>query len=180
MKTEVLTCECGDHAWFDLTRGYVTLIDAPLAAVFSCWKWHALIDNGNVYAARTQHAYDGDRRIDHKVYVHQVVLPLPSRLVVDHRDGNGLHNKRGNLRALTSNHNAHLQTKRPKCSSRYRGVSRRGVRWFAYINANGRQHSLGTYSCEADAAAAYNAAAQDRYGDQAYLNVIPPKTGEAA
>jgi hypothetical protein len=171
-KTDVFKCSCGDHAWFALTRGYVTLVDPELAPVFACWKWHAVTTNRVAYATRSEHTFDGDKEICHKIYVHQIVLPLPSRLVVDHKDGNGLNNKKSNLRALSGRNNSHAQLKRSKCSSKYHGVSYRYGRWFAYVKVYGKQHSLGLHNTEEDAARAYNLGAAKYYGIHACLNKV--------
>lgn len=159
-----LVCECGDHAWFLLTRGYVCIVDANLAPAFACWPWHALIDHGNVYAARSSEFQHRDKRYSHKFYAHQMVLATPRHLVADHINGNGLDNRRANLRALTPEENTRVRKKNPGSSSRYRGVSARNGKWFAYIRAGGKQVSLGLFDDEAEAAQARSAAEVKFYG----------------
>lgn len=58
-------------------------------------------------------------------------------------------------------------------SSQYRGVSlvKSTNRWQAYIIINGKQRSLGvSFTVEADAAHAYDAAAREAFGSRALLN----------
>jgi hypothetical protein len=71
---------------------------------------------------------------------------------------------------MTARANAHHQAKKKGCSSRYKGVSRRCGKWYAYINVEGQQVGLGLYEQEIDAARAYNRAAVAQYGSHASLN----------
>lgn len=59
-----------------------------------------------------------------------------------------------------------------KTSSRYRGVcwNPRDLCWMAQINIQGRHRSLGSFSTEAEAAAAYDQAATKAWGSRAALN----------
>jgi hypothetical protein len=71
-------CECGDHAWTPLTRGYCTLV-SPFDDVFlRDGSWYAFVNqSGNVYAsARTR----GDRRA---VYLHRVIMRTPQPTASD-------------------------------------------------------------------------------------------------
>jgi len=109
------------------------------------------------------------------ISMHRQIMEITSRRVqVDHRDGNGLHNWRGNLRASTHSQN---QWNRPKYSNNTSGF--KGVfwhtkchKWYAKIEANRRQSYLGLFEDIRDAAAAYNAAALRLHGEFAVLNVL--------
>lgn len=96
---------------------------------------------------------------------------------VDHKNGDGLDNRRENLRAATDSQNS---ANAGKCAcastSRFKGVSwgkDRG-KWRAYIEMNGRQKFLGYFHDELDAARAYNEAALEAFGEFARVNVLPP------
>lgn len=66
-------------------------------------------------------------------------------LVVDHIDGDGTNNRRANLRICSTLENSR--------NNSGKGISFRKDRnkWRAYINVNGKQISLGSYSTEAEA-----------------------------
>lgn len=53
-------CECGDHAWARLTRGYVTMVQPEDAWLLQQTSWHALarLDKGAmvVYAVATRNS----------------------------------------------------------------------------------------------------------------------------
>jgi len=99
--------------------------------------------------------------------------------LVDHRDGNGLNNRRSNLRDVTGTQNAANQRKRVGRSlSRYKGVTwhRRDHKWKAQIKDGSRRRHIGNFINEDDAARAYDAAALAAWGEFALLNFpdMPP------
>lgn len=86
---------------------------------------------------------------------------------VDHRNGDGLDNRRANLRPATAAQNAANQQLSIANTTGYKGVSLyRNGRFRASIQ---RRH-LGYFDTAADAARAYDAAALDLFGDFAHLN----------
>src|SRR5678815_2653841 len=92
---------------------------------------------------------------------------------VDHKNGNGLDNRRENLRVCTQAENL-ANMRKHRGVSRYKGVtwdsSRR--RWLAQIKNHGPNVNLGRYDSEVDAAHAYNEAALRLKGEYALLNEI--------
>jgi hypothetical protein len=55
-------------------------------------------------------------------------------------------------------------------ASKYKGVTRRGERWRAYITIGGRFRSLGSHATAGEAARAYDAAAREAFGEFACTN----------
>ena len=102
-----------------------------------------------------------------QVLMHKLLTGWP---MTDHRNGNGLDNRRRNLRPATTAQNNHNQKPRTGHSSRFKGVTwhKRASKWQAAIKVNGKNHYLGVYASEEDAAAAYAAASLKAYGDYAY------------
>ena len=95
--------------------------------------------------------------------------------LVDHINGNGLDNRRANLRVCTHQQNIFNQQKRKdKCSSKYKGVcwSKRNKSWLAQIRFNYKLIYLGYYKNEDDAGLAYNEKAKELFGEFARLNII--------
>lgn len=107
------------------------------------------------------------------VYLHRLIMP--NSLEVDHRNGNGLDNRRENLRPAT--HKQNLANQRPQIgrSSRFKGVCWRSGRskWQAYIKLAGeKQRHLGYFDDEVEAAKAYNSAAVEAWGEFARPNSL--------
>jgi hypothetical protein len=59
-------------------------------------------------------------------------------------------------------------------SSKYRGVNwnKSSTKWVARINHTGREHYLGSFEDEEEAAKAYDSAASAQRGEQAQLNFL--------
>jgi HNH endonuclease len=162
-------CHCGDHAWFALTNGYVALVDPDMATLAACWCWSADEDRGAVYVRRTNSVKVNGRRLVWSVRLHQQIMCLPQHWKVDHANGNGLDNRRSNLRPATEAENC-ANRKKVRSKLGLRGVVQRGNRFLARIAVNQRVKHLGTFK-QADAAArAYDQAAREHYGEFARLN----------
>jgi len=104
--------------------------------------------------------------------MHHDVLKVGSNTQLDHRNGNGLDNRRRNLRRATPQQNSRNQKKRTGCTSRYKGVRwfQRLLKWHAYICVDYRQIHLGYFIEEKDAAKAYDRAAKRYFKGFARLN----------
>jgi hypothetical protein len=92
-----------------LTQGKFALVDDSDYAWLSQWKWHAHKDkNGRLwYAERI------DRTRKPKIVkMHREILGTPKGLVVDHRNCNGLDNRRVNIHSCTAAENNLLRDKR--------------------------------------------------------------------
>jgi hypothetical protein len=102
------------------------------------------------------------------ILMHCLILGQPG---VDHRNGNGLDNRRANLRPATHAQNQRNQRPRIVSTSEFKGVSwdSHRLKWHARI---ARRH-LGRFDDELAAAKAYDAAARELYGEFAWLNFPP-------
>lgn len=139
--------------------------DAPTIAAH---KWCAIpAHRGTFYAVRSV-----DGRL---VYMHREILGLPRarRPQVDHRDHDGLNNRRENLRLATSSQNLANSRKPHRGTNRYKGVTRceRMGKWKVQIRIDGRYRFLGYFVDEREGAQAYDAAALAHFGEFAATNL---------
>lgn len=151
-----------------LSKNLTALVDDADAASIGRIKWSALNGRRTMYAtARMRGKY---------IYMHRHILGPPpfKNAQVDHVNGDGLDNRRANLRWASPSHNNMNQQKRlGGLTSRFKGVSLRKNRakcWYAYIFFNKKQISLGYFVSEQSAAQAYNQAAIKYFGEFAKLN----------
>lgn len=108
------------------------------------------------------------------IRMHQLILPSPEGCHVDHKDRNGLDNRRTNLRIATPSQNHANQRNQitRKRLSRYKGVTKNKQKWNASLVANGERRYLGVFGTEEEAAIAYNEAAKKCFGEFARINTI--------
>jgi hypothetical protein len=113
--------------------------------------------------------------------MHKVIMGMPPRgLVVDHRNGDGLDNRRSNLRFSTRAGNArnrrhHRSWRGRECASRFKGITwdKEARKWCAAIYVDGKRKNLGRFHSEMEAAKAYDRAALAEFGEFARLNFNP-------
>lgn len=130
---------------------------------------------------RYAQAHDSHDTLKRKrVAMHRLILSARDGDVVDHINGDGLDNRRSNLRIVTIQQNAFNQ-KHHGGSSRHKGVSYRADSgtWRAYITKDGKRRYLGTFASEDDAARAYNNEAERLFGEHAKLNAAAPSPDSA-
>lgn len=150
-----------------LTRGKRAIIDRADLTLAQSGVWHAhqVTRKGRVnwYAVA---------RFGRKlVRLHRLLLNAPEHMDIDHANGNGLDNRRSNLRLCTKTQNrANQHTISGK--SRFRGVWFNIVRkkWCAMIAKTGRRYNLGYFDTEEEAARAYDRKAIELYGEFAAPN----------
>lgn len=147
-----------------LTRGQYAIVDDADYEALSQHRWHAIKPAGTYYATRRNGAKH--------VYMHRAVLETTGP--VDHINGNGLDNRRDNLRPATTAQNQWNTEKQANNTSGYKGVTydKRARKWKAYIGVNGKRLHLGYFSTAEEAAIAYNDAASVAHGEFAYRNGI--------
>ena len=105
--------------------------------------------------------------------LHRLIMNAPSGVQVDHRNGNGLDNRRSNLRIATNQQNHHNTKAHRDGTSRFKGVHWESGRekWQAQITTPGGKHkTLGRFTVEEDAARAYDRAAREAFGEFARCN----------
>ena len=157
----------------ELTKGKITIVDDKDYEWLSQYKWHALKGTNTSYAGRS--IRNGNKK-EHFL-MHRLILQVPKDFEVDHRNGNGLDNRRENLRPCTKSQNQQNRHILKGTTSRFRGVSSNRDKWRARIKFLQKEQHLGTFTSEEDAAEAYNTAARTYFGEFARLNYEAEGTG---
>src|SRR3990167_6612505 len=108
------------------------------------------------------------------VRMHQLIANCPEGMEIDHINGNGLDNRRSNLRVCEHKQNCFNQRAANKNHTGLKGVSwhKRDKVWQANIGVGGKTIYLGRFVNPADAALAYNIAAVRHFGEYARLNNV--------
>lgn len=135
-----------------LTQGKVALVDDEDYPELSKFKWYAHKDYNTLYALRKSSRVNGKQ---HTIPMHSVILGTPKGMETDHINGNGLDNRRENLREVTTRENA--QNRHTPKTSKYPGVTwhkQRG-KWQANIRVAGKLNYLGLYGDEETAGIVY-------------------------
>jgi len=106
------------------------------------------------------------------VYLHRMVMGAPILRLVDHIDGDGLNNRRSNLRICTRSQNMGNSRQHCDASGKFKGVyyERNSGRYVAQICCRRRRTKLGRFATPLDAARAYDTAARAAFGDFAKTN----------
>ncbi|MBN1361383.1 MAG: HNH endonuclease [Sedimentisphaerales bacterium] len=144
-----------------LGNGLFALVDACDYEKISKYKWRASRRGFTTYATCVKNG-----RV---VYMHRMIMKARKGTLVDHIDGNGLNNRRCNLRLCT--HGQNRANVGPRGGvSRFVGVGRQGDKWVAKIVYRGKHHHLGLFDDEVEAAKARDRKAYDLHGEYAYLN----------
>jgi hypothetical protein len=154
-----------------LTQGKYAIVDPEDYEWLAKYKWFAVRNDGRFYAVRWAK--------NRNVKMHQVIMGTEEGKVIDHINGNGLDNRRANVRFATAQQNGWNKRKqRGNYSSKYKGVhwAKKRNQWRARIKCNGRSIHLGRFETEEEAARAYDEKAKELFGEFAWLN-FPVRPG---
>jgi hypothetical protein len=143
---------------------YTAIVDDEDLEKVSCFNWSVLINYRNVYAVRNVNKKN--------IYLHSLILN--SDKPIDHINGNGLDNRKSNLRLITVQQNSANSKIRIDNSSGFKGVTwnKNANKWQAQIRNKYKRIYIGLYNTPKEAAKAYNDKAVDLHGEYARLNVI--------
>lgn len=145
---------------------YSVLIDDSDFELVSKHKWYIITTGG---AIKSNYAY---AHIDKKFTgMHRLITGIYDKnIIIDHIDRNGLNNCRANLRKASISQNNANRSSAKKARSSFLGVSKHNNRWRATIGFKGKNHKLGLYKTEQEAAIAYDKKAKEFYGEFANIN----------
>ena len=158
----------------ELTQGKIALIDDEDWDLVSGYRWHACTTPRH----NTWYAQAHTRRADGtwtKIKMHRLILGLTDpRVHTDHIDGDGLNNRRGNLRACSNSENQRNRGSQANNTSGFKGVSwdKETGKWAANIRVNGKQKRLGRHDTPEEAYQAYCDASIELHGEFANTGTI--------
>jgi hypothetical protein len=147
--------------------GRVVLVDEGDLPLLVLHRWSIRVSKGPHrihHYART--SIDGQW-----VDMHRFILAPKASDLVDHKNHNGLDNRRSNLRICTAQQNGFNRRISPKTKSGFKGVrydpSGNGGRkvWAAQATLDGKTRRLGRFATPEEAHAAYRAFAEQHHGE---------------
>lgn len=147
--------------------GMFAIVDADDFEWLNQFRWHPTKGHNTFYAAST------DPETKRAILMHRIILGLEDpEDEGDHEDGNGLNNRRSNLRLATHAQNTRNTRRRYNATNPYRGVywHERGKKWLAKVGCLGINHHLGLFTDPKEAALARDAKARELFGEFAKLN----------
>jgi len=153
-----------------LISGGVAIIDDGDAEIVAPFRWtQAKSRRGLTYARSTCHR--------NGVRMHRLILGAKLDEQVDHDNGNGLDNRRENIRIATPSKQAMNRRRKENAAGPYKGVTQHvGGKWQAHIQKDGRLARIGLFSTAEEAARAYDRMARLVHGEYARINF--PRQGE--
>lgn len=132
-------------------------------------SWCVVRPKRKIYAAMGCRRDDGRKTLK---FMHRLLLNPPQNLQIDHINGNGLDNRRSNLRTCNNQQNNLNKGIYVTNKIGYKGVSfqKEKRKWRARIRVDSHEVFLGYFSDPKKAAIAYNDAAVKYFKDFAWTN----------
>lgn len=161
MNTE----SCGIAVKIPISGGHFATVDAEDFERISAFKWKASVrvkkdgTIAKVYAQRS-------RRDGGSPMMHRSIIEYNGPMQVDHINGDGLDNRRCNLRLCSRSENMANQEIGIGNTSGRKGVTwhKRDAVWQAQLKVNGKMLYLGSFPDLDQAKAAYDRAAREAFG----------------
>ncbi len=132
---------------FVLATGEAVSVDDRDLEWAEDFSWRRLLNRRDGRGSKT-YVMNGEGRL-----IHRLLTNAPPHLQVDHIDGDGLNNRRQNLRLSTRSQNACNRGKQLNNTSGYKNVywSKQAGKWLAAVKTNQRMQNLGLYETKEEA-----------------------------
>lgn len=156
-----------------LTKSKIALVDNEDFEYLSQFKWFVREsgrDKSLCYASRNVSIKNGAHR--KFIHMHRVIMDAPANMKVDHINGDGLDNRKFNLRLSSQRQNLFNSRIRSDNTSGYKGVGYFKAQkiWRAYIRQNDKYKHIGYFNSAYEAAIAYDHVAREIFGEFAKTN----------
>ena len=164
----VIATPTGSVVWIKLTQGKETCIDLVDWPAVQEYRWHTVVLKTSGHYANT------NKKVGNRFISLRLHTLITGATATDHEDGNGLNNRRRNLRPCTASQNGANRGPNPTNTSGFKGVHWHNKlgKWRATIGVGRKRIALGCFSNIIAAARAYNEAAVKYFGQFAKLNPI--------
>ena len=151
-----------------LTQGQYAIIDDEDYDRVAQYKWRAVWGGRCFYAVHM--FWNKGKR--YEIRMHRFIMNAPKSILVDHRNYDGLDNRKENLRLCSHSQSQYHRRSCNKGTSRFKGVSlrKKNKKWQAQIKHNKKSIWIGEFIDEAEAAEAYDEKARELFGEFAHLN----------
>lgn len=150
----------------ELSKGQVAIVDDADFMELAQYRWRF---DSKGYACRWSTMVNGQRTL---ILMHVAIMNPPKGLDIDHRNRNGLDNRRENLRIASDSQNQANRKLNKNSKTGFKGVCfypNEGI-YVARIMKDGKSNWLGRFKTVEDARDAYNNAAINLFGEFARLN----------
>lgn len=146
-----------------LSQGKFAIVDDEDFYALSKFKWCAVKMGNSFYASRNNPR--GSK--PNLVYMHRQIMDDPKGFDIDHRNRNGLDNRRSNLRVATRAQNGANSRLSIANKSGVKGVDwmKSSEKWRARIGIRGERRWLGLFDTIEEATLARQRAAKEAWGE---------------
>lgn len=150
-----------------LNKGLFAIVDDEDFESLSKFKWRSNHNRRNIYVQRASPTKPKT------VMMHRQVLGITDgKITIDHINGNGLDNRKENLRIATGSQNAGNSRMRIGTFGKYKGVHFFNEKWVARIGHQNKRYYLGRFETREAAALACNKKYTELFGEFAKLNEV--------
>lgn len=151
----------GDVAAVTLTRGKEVIIDLADLPLVQVARWHAYQSSNTWYARGRPEPWPKP-----ELQLHTWLMKPPRGFLIDHRDGDGLNCRRGNMRLANKSQNTANRFREQPNATGFRGIRLLpSGRYQAAVTLMGRRIALGTYATPEEAYQAYCEGARKYHGE---------------
>lgn len=143
---------------YKLPSGHVCLIDKQDFHLLKKYPFHRLYNKRHEYVVHEKFRKEKKRKY---LFLHRLIMNPDHGFIVDHINGNGLDNRRINLRVCTMTQNSRNRKPVKNNPSGYVGVTRRHDKWRVRIGLDNKYIHVGYFSSKHTAAVS-----RDNYLDE--------------
>lgn len=151
-----------------LSNGDVAFIDNEDYSKVIDYRWYLKKNKGKNCRYAIAYSYKGNKQ--NILRMHRIIMNASIDEEIDHINGNGLDNRKENLRKVSHWQNV-MNTKIGKNNTTgFKGVCKIKDKWVSRIQFNKKKIYIGCFNNKIEAAKAYDIKAKEIFGEYANLN----------